>query len=101
MAKTQLSDSDFKKLVRQSNLVISESDEKTIRPQLSEALSAVRVLDELDTKNVPTLDHPTGDLKNVWREDVVEPSLPQDLALSQAHEQHEGYVVTKAVFDEQ
>ncbi len=101
MVKTTLSDDDFKKLVRQANLTLTETDAKTIRPQLSEALSAVRVLDELDTKNVPTLDHPTGDLKNVWREDVVEPSLPQDLALSQAHEQHEGYVVTKAVFDEQ
>lgn len=100
MGKIILSDDDFKKLVAQAKLVLTKDEEEKIKSQLDDALSAVQILKELDTQGVPTQGHPTGDLENVWREDLVTPSLPQDLALSSAPKSHQGYFVAKAVFDE-
>ena len=100
MTQVNLSDDDFKKLVAQAKLVLTKDEEEKIKSQLDDALGAVQILKELDTQDIPTLDHPTGDLENVWREDLVTPSLPQDLALSGAPKSHQGYFLTKAVFDE-
>lgn len=100
MVKTALSDSDFQKLVSQAKLVLSKEEEAKIKSQIDEAISAVQVLGELDTKGVPTLNHPTGSLQNVWREDVVTPSLTQELALREAPRTHKCYFVVKAIFDE-
>jgi aspartyl-tRNA(Asn)/glutamyl-tRNA(Gln) amidotransferase subunit C len=48
------------------------------------------VLGELDTENVKPTAHVLP-LKNVFREDVVKPSLDRDLALSNAPEREDGY----------
>ena len=101
MGKIQISNKAFKTLVNQANLTLTNKQEVEIKSQLSEALNAVQILNELDTDGVPTLNHPTGDLNNVMREDKVEPSLSQDLALSGSSNQHNGYFVVKAVFDEE
>lgn len=100
MTNAALTQDSFAKLVSQANLVLTSDEAETIKAQLNEAIKAVEVLSELDTKGVPTLNHPTGDLNNVMRDDVVAPSLPQSLALSGARKAHKGYFVVKAVFNE-
>ena len=93
-----ISDTDYTKLIRQANIPLEEKESAEIHSQLNEALGAIKVFDELDTKNVPTLNQPIEDLHNVWREDIVTPSFTQDQALSQAKHTHNGYFVVEAIF---
>lgn len=95
-----LSDQDFAKLIGQANLVLKEDEKAEIHSQLDEALGAVKVLDELDTTNVEELAQPIKDLTNVWREDVVTPSLSQSIALSQG-KTHGEYFMVNNVFESQ
>lgn len=96
----QITANDFKRVVQMANLDLSDSEKAPIQGQLNEALQAIQVFDELDLANVPPLEHPSG-ISNVMRQDVVTPSLPQDLALANAPAQHDGYVMVKGVFEDQ
>jgi len=98
MKNTKLSKKEFDHIVKLSNMFPANHEKEKIRGMLGEALEAVEVFKELDTANVPTLDHPT-DLKNVLREDEVVASLSQEEALSGAVRKHDGYFVVDAVFD--
>lgn len=95
----QINSDVFVKLVAQANLTLTPKEISQIRPQLNEALNAIKVFDELDTKNVPLLAQPIEDLHNVMRDDLVEPSLSQSQALSQAAHTHQDYILVKAVFE--
>lgn len=94
-----ISDSDFAKLIKMTKLTLSDSEQHSIHSQLDEALNAVAVFDELDLTSVPPLMHP-GDLSNVMREDVVEPSFTQSEALQNASAEHGGYFLVPAVLED-
>ena len=67
--------------------------------QLSTVLEHISMLEELDTDAIP----PTAQviaLQSVMRDDIVRPSLPQDLVLLNAPRQQEGYFRVNAVLDE-
>ena len=100
MTKTTLSDNEFAKLVKQANLVLSDEEKSKIHAQLDEALSAVKVLDELDTTKVSQTTSASG-LTNVFREDIVTPSFTQEEALQNASLTHNGYFVVPAIFEAQ
>ena len=100
MSKVNLSRNDFNNLAELSNLKPTKEESDDIRNQLSEALNAMSVLNELDTKNIKPLNHPTGNTTNVLREDEVTPSLTQEEALSNAKNTHKGYFTVNAIFEE-
>jgi Asp-tRNA(Asn)/Glu-tRNA(Gln) amidotransferase C subunit len=50
-----ISDSDYKKLTSQAQLTLDPDEAKEIHSQLNEALSAITVFDELDTKHIARL----------------------------------------------
>jgi aspartyl-tRNA(Asn)/glutamyl-tRNA(Gln) amidotransferase subunit C len=95
-----ISDADFARLEQMARLKLTDNEKQTIHSQLDEALHAVEVFNELDLSGVPPLSHP-GELENVMREDVVTPSLPQDLALQNAPATHDDYVMVPGVLEEQ
>ena len=95
-----ISDSDFAKLVKQANLILSDDEKSKIHAQLDEALSSIKVLQELDTTQVPGTTSASG-LTNILREDEVTPSFPQDLSLKNAKNTHKGYFIVPAIFDSQ
>lgn len=99
--KVNLSPKDFSNLATLSNLSPSKEESDTIRNQLSEALNAMDVLNELDTKDVAPLNHPTGEMVNVYRKDEVTSSLSQKEALSNAKSTHNGYFQVDAIFEDQ
>jgi aspartyl-tRNA(Asn)/glutamyl-tRNA(Gln) amidotransferase subunit C len=99
--KINLSPKDFSNLAALSHLSPTKEESDTIRNQLSESLNAMDVLNELDTKDVPPLNHPTGDMTNVFREDEVTPSLSQQEALSNARSTHNGFFQVDAIFESQ
>lgn len=64
-------------------LKLSESELATFTSQLGNVLEYVRMLDQVDTENVEPMSHAV-EMSNVFREDIVRPSLPRDASLSSA-----------------
>ena len=59
--------------------------------QLASILSYIDKLNEVDTKNVLPTSHALSTLKNVFRKDVLKPSLNADDALANAPQKEEGF----------
>jgi aspartyl-tRNA(Asn)/glutamyl-tRNA(Gln) amidotransferase subunit C len=88
--KMKITRKDVENVALLSRLEISESDIETVTKQLNAILEYVDVLNKVDTTNVQPTAHVLP-LNNVMRKDEVRPSLPRELALSNAPEQEDGY----------
>jgi aspartyl-tRNA(Asn)/glutamyl-tRNA(Gln) amidotransferase subunit C len=73
-----------------SRLEIPESEIEIFTGQLNAILEYADVLNQVNVDNIQPTAHVLP-LKNVMRPDVVKPSLPRELALSNTPEQEEGY----------
>ncbi len=80
-------------------LGLSEQEIETFRHQLSQILDYFRVLQELDTEDVPPTSHVLP-LTNVMREDVPAPSLPVEEVLANAPQREGHYFRVRAVLEE-
>jgi len=99
---------DVKHIAKLANLPLKKGEKKKFEKQLSEILSYVEKLEEIDTENVETTSQVTG-LENVTREDEAKSSLTQNEALSnvplrqgfegQAKSQHNGFIKVPAILD--
>ena len=78
-----ISPNEIEMIAQLARLKISSDDKKVFSNQVNQILQYVDKLDEIDTSEVEPLSH-TVDLKNVYREDIVKPSLPQEKALENA-----------------
>jgi len=73
-----------------ARLEVSEDEKAMFARQLSALLTYMDQLKEVDTEGV----EPTATVlptENVWREDAVRPSLPQEQALANAPDQADGF----------
>lgn len=95
---TKLTKEEVKHIAKLANLTLSEKEVEIFSSQLSETISYVEKLNELQTENVSPTSQTTG-LKNVFREDKVTPFFSQEQALGNAKKTHKGYFVTNPVFD--
>ncbi|MFA6007748.1 MAG: Asp-tRNA(Asn)/Glu-tRNA(Gln) amidotransferase subunit GatC [Candidatus Shapirobacteria bacterium] len=94
MSDNLITDAVFQHTAKLSRLEI-KPEESYIKDQLATAAEYVDVLKELNTDHVlPT--YQVNHKKNVLRDDVVEASLSQDIALSQAESTSNGYFKTAA-----
>ena len=75
-----------------------ENMDKNIQ-ELSDFLEYVDRLQQVDTENVMPTAHVLP-IQNVFREDVVKPSLDRDLALSNAPESEDGYFRVPKIIEE-
>ncbi len=73
-----------------ARLDLSEQDKAMLTSQLSDILTYVEKLNELDTKGVEPTAH-VLDIKNVMRDDVPDGSLSQERALANAPEKAAGH----------
>ncbi|KKR30755.1 MAG: Aspartyl/glutamyl-tRNA(Asn/Gln) amidotransferase subunit C [Candidatus Gottesmanbacteria bacterium GW2011_GWC2_39_8] len=96
MSKTNLTIDEVKHVAKLAKLGLTDQEAEKFKDQLSEILGFVDELKSLDTKGVEPTSQVTG-LLNVFREDVVTPSLSQEEALSNAPDKHNGYFKVKAV----
>ena len=92
MSDNLITDAVFQHTAKLSRLEI-KPEESYIKDQLAQAAQYVEVLKELNTDNVPPT-YQVNHKSNVLREDVVNDSLSQDLALSQAEKTTDGYFKT-------
>ena len=86
---------DTKHIANLLHVPLNDEEIETLTPQLSQAAEYVQVLQELDLSGIQETNQVTG-LKNVFREDMITPSLSQEEALRNAKNTYDGYFVVPA-----
>jgi aspartyl-tRNA(Asn)/glutamyl-tRNA(Gln) amidotransferase subunit C len=82
-----ITEADIEKIAQLAHLEISDDERRMFAPQISEIVTYVEQLNEIDTSNVePALGGltPEGEATSSDRNDEVRPSLGQQVALDQA-----------------
>jgi aspartyl-tRNA(Asn)/glutamyl-tRNA(Gln) amidotransferase subunit C len=85
-----LSEKDVQYVAKLARLEVTEQEVAKYTQQLGNILGYIEEMGKLDTSNVEPLTHPL-DMKNVFREDVVKPSLTQTEVLSNGPEVQSGH----------
>ena len=89
-----ISESDIEKIAQLAHLEITPEELRTFAPQIAEIVAYVEQLNELDTSAVePSTGGltPAGEQTDSAREDSVQPSLGQKIALDQAPDPASGH----------
>ena len=86
----KISKQEVEHVAKLARLELAEEEKEKLIDQLSNILTYVETLNELDTKGVEPTSH-VLDIKNVMRDDVSAPSLPQEQALANAPEKAAGH----------
>ncbi|PIE72211.1 MAG: Asp-tRNA(Asn)/Glu-tRNA(Gln) amidotransferase GatCAB subunit C [Deltaproteobacteria bacterium] len=79
---------EVEQVARLARLSLSDSQLDTMTGQLDTILAYVEKLNELDTTDVSPTTH-VFSVSNAFREDLVQPSLPQETSLENAPEKKE------------
>ena len=79
----KLSIEQVRHVARLARLSLSAEEEERYAAQLSAILAYAEELAQVDTSQIAPTAH-AADLKNLMREDVVEPSLPSEIAVQGA-----------------
>lgn len=80
----------LRKVAEVARLELTEKEVAEYSKDLGDMLKAFKVIDKVPTKNVKPTFQPV-DVKNILRKDVVESSLTQKEALSNAKQKEQGY----------
>jgi aspartyl-tRNA(Asn)/glutamyl-tRNA(Gln) amidotransferase subunit C len=95
----KLSKEEVQHIALLARLGLTEADTERFQDQLSNILENFRILEQVDTKDVP----PTAQsipMQNITRPDEVTPSLPQNDVLANAPLQESEFFRVKAVLEE-
>jgi aspartyl-tRNA(Asn)/glutamyl-tRNA(Gln) amidotransferase subunit C len=95
----KLSLEEVKHVAKLARLALDEEEIELFRRQLSDILTYIGKLNELDTSNVVPTSH-VIDLSNVFREDEVRPGLSQEEALAGAPEAADGFFRVPKIIEE-
>ncbi len=79
----EFSKDEIAKLAQLAHLEVPDDELESLRTDLSKIVGYVDRIEQVDVTGLEPMQHPF-DAENVWREDVVEPSLPQEVVLSNA-----------------
>ena len=84
---------EVEKVALLARLQFTPAELDTLTEHLGQIVDYMQLLGEVDTANVEPMAHPV-DIANVFRDDVVRPSLPREEALANApHHDKEFYLV--------
>ena len=81
-----------------ANLPLTKEELGVLGRQLAQTFAYISKIKDIDTKNVTPTSQVTG-LENVFRDDVVVPSLSQRDALKNARRTYKGYFMVDAIFE--
>jgi aspartyl-tRNA(Asn)/glutamyl-tRNA(Gln) amidotransferase subunit C len=93
-----LTPDDVAKVALLARLRLSPAELSMFTGQLNSIVEFVAQLQELDTANVEPLAHGI-EVRNVFRDDVVAPSLPREAALANAPQRNEQSFLVPAVLE--
>ena len=95
--KVEITKQEVEKVATLARLAITEAEKEAFAKQLSQILTHVEKLKQFDTHGVEPTATVLGQV-NVFRDDVVQPSLPQEQALANAPEREgDGFSVPKII----
>lgn len=97
MSRKKIKKNEIEHLAELSMLNLSSEELAKIPDQLTTVLEYTEVLNDADTSETKETDQVTS-LNTVLEEDVVQDSLSQDEALSNAEETQDGYFKVPKVF---
>jgi len=83
-----------------ARIQVTDAEVETLTEQLAVIVDAVATINRAVDGSVPATSHPIP-MSNVFREDVVEPSLSQQSALSGAADSDQGRFRVAAILDEE
>jgi aspartyl-tRNA(Asn)/glutamyl-tRNA(Gln) amidotransferase subunit C len=86
-------------LAELARIELSAEEKTEFTKQLSNIIDFFSQISELDTENVKPTYH-VLDITNVFREDEVKESLPQDVALKNASQTQDGYFKAPRITEE-
>ncbi len=89
---------DVEKVAGLARLKLTEEEISEMADKLSQVISYVTVLDEVDVSNVEPMAH-VADVANVFREDVVRESLPREAALGNAPKSDGKYFLVPQILE--
>ena len=88
---------DVEKVAKLARLEVSPAEKEAFAKQLSQILTHVETLKQYDTKGIEPTATVLGQV-NVFRDDVVRPSLPVEKALANAPDREsDGFSVPKII----
>ena len=82
--ESKINEDIVKHVAELSRLSLGEDDVRKYQQQLSRIIQYIEQLNEVDTKGVSPTTHVLPSMKNVFRDDIPEVSLPQEEALRNA-----------------
>ena len=93
----EITKQEVENVAKLARLEISEAEQAAFAKQLSQILTHVETLKQYDTAGVEPTATVLGQV-NVFREDIVQPSLPVEKALANAPEREaDGFAVPKII----
>lgn len=95
---TAITPETITRIARLARIQLSDAERDDMAVELTAIVGFVEQLSAVDIEGVAPTDQVTG-LRDVWREDVVTPSLPREQLLANAPEQKDGYFVVKRVLN--
>ena len=93
----EITKQEVEKVAKLARLQVTEAEKDAFTKQLSQILTHVEKLKQYDTKGIEPMSTVLGQV-NVFREDIVRPSLPTEKALANAPEREaDGFCVPKII----
>lgn len=89
---------EVERIAKLARIGLSAAETAKMSEELGNILTFVEQLQKVDISGTPPTDQVTG-LADVWRDDVVKPSLPREQLLAGAPHQKDGYIVVKRVLN--
>ncbi|MDQ1279011.1 MAG: aspartyl-tRNA(Asn)/glutamyl-tRNA(Gln) amidotransferase subunit [Thermoproteota archaeon] len=86
-----ISEKEVEHIAWLAKITLSEEEKKLFTEQFNTILEYFRIIDELETEGTPPTFN-VQNLENVFREDIVEPSLSREYSLKNASKKEKGYV---------
>ena len=93
-----ISKKEVEHIARLARLSLSAEEKELYTKQLGQIFTYIEKLNQLDTKNVQALSH-VVEPKNVFREDVLKPSLSQEEILANAPARQHGHFKVKKIIE--
>jgi aspartyl-tRNA(Asn)/glutamyl-tRNA(Gln) amidotransferase subunit C len=94
----KLSIEQVRHVARLARLALTAREEERYAVHLGAILAYVEELEQVDTSNIPPTAH-AAELPNLMREDVVQPSLPVELAVRNAPERADSSIVVPKIIE--
>jgi aspartyl-tRNA(Asn)/glutamyl-tRNA(Gln) amidotransferase subunit C len=95
---SKIGTTEVERIARLARIGLSSEETARMSQELGQILEFVEQLNKVDVTGIEPTDQVTG-LVDVWREDIVRPSMSREQLLANAPDQKDGYIVVKRVLN--